>query len=563
LKIRANVIVLFVVAGVVGVATSVGTVNSFAKTDNRNLTSNADAHAPADASDNGQAETQSSTTSSTVNVLTYHNDIERTGRNSAEKILTWSNVKSSGFGKVGFLSVDGLVDAEPLYVSNLTVKGGTHNVVFVVTEHDSAYAFDADTFTQLWQVTALGAKESTSDNRGCGQVSPEIGITSTPVIKFDIGGRDVMYLVAMSKDSSGNYYQRLHALDITTGAEIPGSPTTIQATFPNQSGETTFDPKQYKERAALLFLNGEVYTSWASHCDDGPYTGWVMGYNASTLKQESVLNVTPNGSDGAIWMAGAGLASDGEGNIYLLDANGTFDDTLNSSGFPINADYGNGFLKLSASGKKLAVADYFNMYNTTAESNGDEDLGSGGALVLPNFEDASHNIWKLAVGAGKDGNIYLVNRNLMGKFNTQNDDGIYQEIDNVLAGGVWAMPAYFKNTIYYGAVGDTLKAFSIVDAKLVPAPASQTSTSFAYPGTTPSISANDTSSGIVWVVENHGGTGVLHAYEASNLTIELYNSSQAGSRDSFSDNKFVTPMIANGKVFVGTPAGVTVFGLLP
>ena len=563
MKIRANVIVLFVVAGVVGVATSVGTVNSFAKTDNRNLTSNADAHAPADASDNGQAETQSSTTSSTVNVLTYHNDIERTGRNSAEKILTWSNVKSSGFGKVGFLSVDGLVDAEPLYVSNLTVKGGTHNVVFVVTEHDSAYAFDADTFTQLWQVTALGAKESTSDNRGCGQVSPEIGITSTPVIKFDIGGRDVMYLVAMSKDSSGNYYQRLHALDITTGAEIPGSPTTIQATFPNQSGETTFDPKQYKERAALLFLNGEVYTSWASHCDDGPYTGWVMGYNASTLKQESVLNVTPNGSDGAIWMAGAGLASDGEGNIYLLDANGTFDDTLNSSGFPINADYGNGFLKLSASGKKLAVADYFNMYNTTAESNGDEDLGSGGALVLPNFEDASHNIWKLAVGAGKDGNIYLVNRNLMGKFNTQNDDGIYQEIDNVLAGGVWAMPAYFKNTIYYGAVGDTLKAFSIVDAKLVPAPASQTSTSFAYPGTTPSISANDTSSGIVWVVENHGGTGVLHAYEASNLTIELYNSSQAGSRDSFSDNKFVTPMIANGKVFVGTPAGVTVFGLLP
>jgi hypothetical protein len=563
LKIRANVIVLFVVAGVVGVATSVGTVNSFAKTDNRNLTSNADAHAPADASDNGQAETQSSTTSSTVNVLTYHNDIERTGRNSAEKILTWSNVKSSGFGKVGFLSVDGLVDAEPLYVSNLTVKGGTHNVVFVVTEHDSAYAFDADTFTQLWQVTALGAKESTSDNRGCGQVSPEIGITSTPVIKFDIGGRDVMYLVAMSKDSSGNYYQRLHALDITTGAEIPGSPTTIQATFPNQSGETTFDPKQYKERAALLFLNGEVYTSWASHCDDGPYTGWVMGYNASTLKQESVLNVTPNGSDGAIWMAGAGLASDGEGNIYLLDANGTFDDTLNSSGFPINADYGNGFLKLSASGKKLAVADYFNMYNTTAESNGDEDLGSGGALVLPNFEDASHNIWKLAVGAGKDGNIYLVNRNLMGKFNTQNDDGIYQEIDNVLAGGVWAMPAYFKNTIYYGAVGDTLKAFSIVDAKLVPAPASQTSTSFAYPGTTPSISANDTSNGIVWVVENHGGTGVLHAYEASNLTIELYNSSQAGSRDSFSDNKFVTPMIANGKVFVGTPTGVTVFGLLP
>jgi hypothetical protein len=367
----------------------------------------------------------------------------------------------------------------------------------------------------------------------------------------------------MSKDSKGNYYQRLHALDITSGAEISGSPVTIQATFPNLSGETTFDPKQYKERAGLLFLNGQVYTSWASHCDDGPYTGWIMGYSATTLKQETVLDVTPNGNDGAIWMAGAGLASDGEGNIFLLDANGTFDDTLNSSGFPINGDFGNGFLKLSTKNNKLAVADYFNMYNTDTESNNDEDLGSGGALVLPTFEDASHNNWQLAVGAGKDGNIYLVNRNLMGKFNTQNDDGIYQEIDNALSGGVWAMPAYFKNTIYYGAVNDTLKAFSIVDAKLVAAPTSESSISFPYPGSTPSVSANNSSNGIVWAVENHGGgAGVLHAYEASNLTIELYNSSQAGSRDAFSDNKFVTPMIANGKVYVGTPTGVIVFGLL-
>jgi hypothetical protein len=437
-------------------------------------------------------------------------------------------------------------------------------VVFVVTELDSVYAFDADTYAPLWQVTALGAGESPSDNRGCGQVTPNIGITSTPVIKLGIEGKDVMYLVAMSKDTNGNYYQRLHALDITSGAEISGSPVTIQATFPNLNGQTTFDPKQYKERAALLFLDGQVFTSWASHCDNPPYTGWVLGYNATTLKQETVLNVTPNGSDGAIWMAGAGLASDGEGNIFLLDANGTFDDTLNSSGFPINGDYGNGFLKLSTKNNKLAVADYFNMYNTNTESNQDEDLGSGGALVLPNLQDASHNVWQLAVGAGKDGNIYLVNRNLMGKFNTQNDDGIYQEIDNALGGGVWAMPAYFKNTIYYGAQGDTLKAFSIVNAKLVAAPASQSSVSFAYPGTTPSISANQASQGIVWAVENHGGgAGVLHAYEASNLTIELYNSSQAGSRDSFSDNKFVTPMIANGKVFVGTPTGVIVFGLLP
>jgi hypothetical protein len=519
--------------------------------------------------DNGAAQTsiqtaaESSSTSRAVNVLTYHNDVQRTGHNLTENILTTSNVKSSGFGKLGFLTVDGLVDAEPLYVSNLSLGGTAHNVVFVVTEHDSVYAFDADTYAQLWKVTALGANETTSDDRGCSQVTPEIGITSTPVIKLGIQGRDVMYLVAMSKDSKGNYYQRLHALDITSGAEISGSPVTIQATFPNLSGETTFDPKQYKERAGLLFLNGQVYTSWASHCDDSPYTGWIMGYSATTLKQETVLDVTPNGNDGAIWMAGAGLASDGEGNIFLLDANGTFDDTLNSSGFPINGDFGNGFLKLSTKNNKLAVADYFNMYNTDTESNNDEDLGSGGALVLPTFEDASHNNWQLAVGAGKDGNIYLVNRNLMGKFNTQNDDGIYQEIDNALSGGVWAMPAYFKNTIYYGAVNDTLKAFSIVDAKLVAAPTSESSISFPYPGSTPSVSANNSSNGIVWAVENHGGgSGVLHAYEASNLTIELYNSSQAGSRDAFSDNKFVTPMIANGKVYVGTPTGVIVFGLL-
>jgi hypothetical protein len=551
MKIRPNAIILFLVVAIVNLFWPAG----------RYTNAQTDAGA---AQASNQNSTENSSTTSTVNVLTYHNDVGRTGRNLSEKILTTSNVKSSAFGKVGFLTVDGLVDAEPLYVSNLSVGRSTHNVVFVVTENDSAYAFDADTYAQLWHVTALGANESASDNRGCGQVTPEIGITSTPVIKLGIKGKDVMYLVAMSKDTNGNYYQRLHALDITSGAEISGSPATIQATFLNLNGGTTFDPKQYKERAALLFLSGQIYTSWASHCDAGPYTGWIMGYNATTLKQDAVLNVTPNGSDGAIWMAGAGLASDGEGNIFLLDANGTFDDTLNSSGFPINGDYGNGFLKLSTKNNKLAVVDYFNMFNTDTESNNDEDLGSGGALVLPNLEDTSHNTWQLAVGAGKDGNIYLVNRNLMGKFNTQNDDGIYQETDNALSGGVWAMPAYFKNTIYYGAVNNTLKAFSIVDAKLVAAPTSQSSTSFSYPGTTPSISANDSSNGIVWAVENHGGgAGVLHAYEASNLTIELYNSSQAGSRDSFSDNKFVTPMIANGKVFVGTPTGVIVFGLLP
>jgi hypothetical protein len=504
---------------------------------------------------------------SAVNVLTVHNDNARTGQNLNESFLTTSNVNSANFGKLGTLSVDGLVDAEPLYVSNLTVAGSAHNVAFVVTEHDSVYAFDADTFSQLWKVSLLGSNETTSDNRGCSQVTPEIGITSTPVIDLTAGTHGTIFAVAMSKDNSGNYHQRLHALDITTGAELTGSPVTIQATFPgtgdnSSNGNVVFDPAQYKERAGLLLMNHVIYTSWASHCDHQPYTGWLISYNESTLQQASVFNVTPNGDAGAIWMAGAGLAADTLGNIYFLDANGTFDDTLDPSGFPVNGDFGNAFLKVSTSGNTLAVADYFTMFNTNAESNVDEDLGSGGAMVLPDLKDTSGNTWQLAVGAGKDAHIYVVNRDLMGKFNTNTDNAIYQEIDGGLSGGVYSMPAYFNNTVYFGAVGDSLKAFSIVNAKLGASAASKNATSYGYPGASPSISANGTTNGIVWAVQN-GSTGVLHAYDATNLATELYNSNQtANNRDQFSDNKFITPMIANGKVYVGTPNSVVVFGLL-
>jgi hypothetical protein len=497
-------------------------------------------------------------------VLTFHNDVARTGQNLNETILTPANVNSTNFGKIGFLTVDGLVDAEPLYVSSLTVSGAAHNVVFVVTEHGSAYAFDADNLgAPLWKVSALGAGETSSDNRGCGQVSPEIGITSTPVIDPHAGAHGVMYLVAMSKDGNGDYFQRLHGLDITTGAEISGSPTTIQATYPNQSGTTTFDPKQYKERAALLLLNNVIYTTWASHCDAGPYTGWIIGYNETTLARTSVLNITPNGSEGAIWMAGDGPAADSSGNFYFLVANGTFDNTL-ANGRPNNGDYGNAFIKISTSGNNLSVGDYFTMFNTTSESDADQDLGSGGEILLPDLTDSGGNTRHLGVGAGKDSHIYVVDRDMMGGFNTNNDSAIYQEISsNGIVGGVWAAPAYFNNTVYYGAVGDSLRAFAIVNAKLVAPAGSHSSAGFAYPGTTPSISANGTSAGIVWAVENGNG-GVLHAYDATNLGNELYNSSQApNSRDSFSDNKFITPMIANGKVYVGTPTGVVVFGILP
>jgi hypothetical protein len=470
-------------------------------------------------------------------------------------------VSSKVFGKVGFLATDGLVDAEPLYVSNLVVAGHPHNVVLVATEHDSVYAFDADTLAQLWHVTVLLPNETPSDDRHCAQVSPEMGITATPVISVS-SGQALMYLVAMSKDGQGNYFQRLHALDITNGAEIPGSPTVIEAEYPNLQGTTTFDPKQYKERAALLLQDGIVYTTWASHCDEPPYTGWIIGYSAATLQQANVLNITPNGSDGAIWMSGCGPAADAQGNIYFLDGNGTFDTTLDSSGFPGQGDFGNAFLKLSNTNGKLAVADYFNVHNTQAESDRDADLGSGGALLLPDVKDASGKTWQLALGAGKTNRIYVVNRNAFGKFNAKSDSALYQKLDHALVGPVFSTPAYFNNTVYFAAVNDTLKAFPIEDAKLSFEPASRSTARFAYPGATPSISANGNSDAIVWVVEARGSdAGVLHAYDASDLTRELYNSAKTNGRDAFSDNKFITPMIANGRVFVGTLTGVTVFGL--
>ncbi|HTV81067.1 MAG TPA: hypothetical protein VME18_00335 [Acidobacteriaceae bacterium] len=509
----------------------------------------------------------SGTASGGRDVVTYHYDVERTGLNANESTLTLDNVNSSTFGLLRTFPVDGKVDAQPLYLSGLTVGGQTHNVLYVATEHDSVYAFDADTGAQLWKKSILGTNETTSDDHGCGQISPEIGITSTPVIDRNAGANGTIFVVGMSKDTSGNYHHRLHALDVTTGADLSGSPVEIQASYPgtgadSSGGRVVFDPGQYAERVGLLLDNGVIYMGWTSHCDDQPYTGWLMGYGESTLQQTSVLNLTPNGSEGSIWMAGTGLAADSAGNIYFLDANGTFDTTLTSSGFPSNNDFGNGFLKVSTANNQLTVADYFEMHNTIAESSADEDLGSGGALVLPDLKDASGAVRHLAVGAGKDQNIYVVNRDSMGKYNPQNDSALYQEIDGAI-GGVWSMPAYYNSTVYYGAVSDTLKAFPITNAKLATTASFQSTNTFPYPGTTPAISANGTANGIVWAVEN-SSPAVLHAYNAATLQ-ELYNSNQAANgRDQFGNgNKFVTPMVVNGKVFVGTPNSVAEFGLLP
>jgi hypothetical protein len=500
-----------------------------------------------------------------ADVLTYHNDNARSGQNLAETTLTPANVNATQFGLLRVLPADALVDGQPLIASNLSVSGTLRNVVYAVTENDSVYSYDADTGAALVHVSVLGSGETPSDDRGCSQVKPQIGITSTPVIDRSAGPNGTLYVVAMSKNTAGDYLQRLHALDLVTLAERPNSPVVVQATYPctanNSVGTTSFEPGQYEERAALLLLNGTVYTAWTSHCDQNPYNGWIIGYDESTLAQSQVLNVTPNGSEGAIWQAGGGMAADSSGNIYALVANGTFDTTLDTAGFPIQGDYGNAFIKLS-SAATLQVTDYFDMDNTVAESNGDVDLGSGGPMLLPDQTDSTGAVRQLAVGAGKDGHLYVVNRSNMGKFSMSNN-AIWEDMPGALPGGIWANPAYFQGTVYYGDVGGSLKAFGIQQALLGKTPTSQTSVSFAYPGTAPAVSANGSNNGIVWAVQN-SQPAVLYAFPADNLATELYDSNQAANgRDHFgAGNKFITPSIANGKVYVGTPTGVAVFGLL-
>jgi hypothetical protein len=340
----------------------------------------------------------------------------------------------------------------------------------------------------------------------------------------------------------------------------------VTATYPgiganSTNGTDTFDPKQYNERPALLEVGGTIYTTWGSHCDDAPYNAWVMAYSADTLKQTNVLNLVPNGQDGGIWMSGAGPAADSSGNVYFIIGNGDFDTTLTSAGLPSQGDCGNCFVKL-APAPTMSLVDYFTPSNTVSESNADLDFGSGGPLLLPDLKDSAGTTHQLAVGIGKDQNIYVVDRNNMGKFNSTSN-AIYQQIPGILPDAYDSSPVYFNNTVYLGGITNTIMAFPITNAKLATAPSSQTANSFGYPGAMPVISASGTTNAIVWAVEN-ATNGILHAYDATNLATELYNSTQAANgRDMFAPNKYITPMVTNGKVYVGTPNSVAVFGTLP
>ena len=511
-------------------------------------------------------------------VFTYHNDISRTGANIQEYGLPPSLVTTATFGKLFSCDADGAIYAQPLWVANLMIGGASHNVVFVATERDSLYAFDADAnpCVTYWKTGANGVGSllptgetwATSSDVSCGDLVPDIGITSTPVID---PATSTIYVLTKSKVSGTNsLHQRLHALDLATGAEKFGGPTTIQATVPgNGNGSSgnppmvSFDPLYIAQRPALLLENGHVVITWASHCDNSPYHGWVMSYGASTLAPEAVFNTSPNGGLSGIWMSGSGPAADSGGNIFFATGNGSWDGTAN---------FGDSIVKLGppSAGKFTAANfDYFTPINQLSLSNADTDLGSGGLLLLPDLSSGANP--RLLVQAGKEGKIYLVNRDTgsMGHLCTTcttGDTQIVQELPGAV-GGMWDSPAYWNGRVFFGGNGDNLKVFSFNaggTGLLSTSPTSQTNTgAFGFPGTTPSISASGSTNGIAWALDTNscgsnvgncspGGPAILHAYDATKLTTEFWNSTQGSGNAADVAVKFTVPTVANGKVYVPT-----------
>jgi hypothetical protein len=512
-------------------------------------------------------------------VFTQHNDIGRTGQNLSETILTAAAVAvPAAFGKKFSQAVDGFVYAQPLYVPNVAISGkGTHNVVYVVTENDSVYAFDADSnsganASPLWKATLLDAAHgagtgasptNSSTDNPCGDLVPTIGVTSTPVIDPSTG---TMYVESKTKEN-GNFFHRLHALDITTGAEKVSPPPTITATV---SG-IAFNPLMHTNRPGLLLLNGIVYIAYASDCDNTPYHGWIFAYDGNTLTQKAVFNESPsgNGRMGGFWMSGAGVAADSSGNIFIASGNGNFD-TNNTPA----VDLGDTNMKLIFTGSAFSLEDYFTPFDQATLDNNDTDLGSGGVLLLP--DQAGAHPQEL-VQAGKQGTIYLIDRDQMTVGNkhycSSNCNGMDSQIVQEMrseVGPMFSMPAYWNNNVYFGGVSDNLVAYAVTSGALGLAPTSASGTFFAFPGTTPSVSAKGTSGGIVWAIDssNYGspvslGPAVLHAYDATNLLTELYNSSVVAGDKAGNAVKFAVPTIANGKVYIGTQTELDVYGLLP
>ena len=505
-----------------------------------------------------------------VSVTTQHNDISRTGQNTSEVVLTPTNVKSGSFGKLYTASVDGAIYAQPLYLPNVTFPSvGTHNVVFIATEHDSIYALDADSaMSPLWKISLIdaahgaspGAIPEPSGDTGCTNISPEYGVTGTPVIDPSTG---TLYVVSVSFEN-GYAVQRLHALDVKTGAEKLGGPVFIQGTVVgtgngSSNGYLPFDPKWELQRAGLLLLNNNVYAAFAAHCDLGPFHGWIFGYDATTLAQTAVFVTTPNGEGGGIWMGGTGLAADTSTTyprVFVPTGNGSYDATLPYG--TNNMDYSDGILKLTAN-NGLHVTDAFTAYNQASLSPQDLDVAGGGVLIPP---DQTGPVPHVAIQLGKSGSIYLVNRENLGGYSTAGNN-IVQEIDGQTS-GLWGAPAYWNGNVYFWGAGSNLRQYTLSNGALSRSAVAQSNDFTLDIGNTPSVSANGNSNGVVWAIDYSGSPEVLTAHDASNVANVLYTSAANPARDSAGGPiRFAVPTIANGKVYVGSNGGINVYGLLP
>jgi len=502
-------------------------------------------------------------------VLTWHYDNARTGANLHETTLTPANVNPGQFRKRFALKVDGAVYAEPLYIHGLEIPGkGRHDVLFVATEHDSVYAFDAEgqPAEPLWKVSLLnseaGATTVPARDVQCPFIQPEIGITPTPVIDLQTG---TLYVLARTEEKDGffssRYVQRLHALAVTTGAEKFGGPVEIKATVKGRGagsskGQLDFDPLRELPRAALLLANDKVYLTWASSCDVGPYHGWVMAYDAHTLKQQAAFNTSPDAEQSGIWAGDAGPAADAAGNVFVATGNGKF--TAAAGG----RDYGDTMLKLGVASNAFQVLDYFTPFNERELDADDNDLGSGGPVLLPD-QPSTHP--HLLLIAGKGGMLYLIDRDRMGKFHQGADTDAVQEIEGKDA--AFGAPAYWNEHVYFAPSDSPLKDF-VLDKGLLKLKAS-TPGRYIDPGATPTVSANGSKNGIVWTLQSKhwdepdGPAAVLRAYDATNVTHELYSSEQVSARDRAGVGlRFNTPMVVDGRVYVGAKGEVDVYGLL-
>ena len=508
-------------------------------------------------------------------VATYHNDNARTGQNIFETTLTPDNVNPAKFGRLYSFPVDGYVYAQPLYMPQVAIPGnGIHNLVIVATQHDSVYAFDADSPTPdpLWRVSFLNADAGvttlSADDVNASDILPEIGITSTPVI--DISS-NTLYVVAATKEN-GAFYHRLHALDLTSGAEKFGGPRIIQASYPGMAqdgndGMLAFSSRFQLQRAALLLSKGKIYIAFASNADSGLYHGWVIAYDATTMRQTGAWVSTPNGYQGGIWMSGCGITADGKGDLYLSVANGPFDVYGEQPG----ANFSDSVVKLRPGKNGLNLVDFFTPFNQAKMAKDDLDLGSAGVVLLPDQPGAFAHI---AITSGKNGHIYVLNRDALGGYDAavKGNPQVMQEVSGQLKQQM-GTPAYWNGRVYFGAGisphNDGIKAFAIHNGSLSTTPVSQSAAIYHLTRSTVSVSANGNANGIVWAVDNdayysaHQGAAVLHAYDAKNLARELYNSNQRAARDNPGQaSKFTVPTVANGKVFVGTANQVSVYGLL-